>query len=99
MVLFVQNCFEKCTYFFADIKDDLRNLPKQLRKTVITDANAKKDGVMIIKPRQLEHKDEIKHLPWLSDFNNIKHCGQFWKRIEKQIPSSNISAATGFFFR
>ncbi len=28
------NCFEKCTYF-ANIKDDSRNAPKRLRKTVI----------------------------------------------------------------
>lgn len=28
------NCFEKCTYFFANIKDDLRNAPKRLRITV-----------------------------------------------------------------
>ncbi len=28
------NCFEKCTYYFANIKDDLRNAPKRLRKTV-----------------------------------------------------------------
>ncbi len=30
------NCFEKCTYFFANIteKDDSRNAPKRLRKTV-----------------------------------------------------------------
>ncbi len=29
------NCFEKCTYFFANIKDDSRNTPKRLRKTVM----------------------------------------------------------------
>ncbi len=29
------NCFEKCTDFFANIKDDSRNAPKRLRKTVI----------------------------------------------------------------
>ncbi len=28
------NCFEKCTYWFADVKDDLRNVPKRLIKTV-----------------------------------------------------------------
>ncbi len=28
------NCFEKCTYFSANIKDDSRNAPKLLRKTV-----------------------------------------------------------------
>ncbi len=26
------NCFEKCTYFFANIKDDSRNAPKRLKK-------------------------------------------------------------------
>ncbi len=29
------NCFEKFTYFFANIKDDSRNTPKRLRKTVM----------------------------------------------------------------
>ncbi len=29
------NCFEKCTYFFANIKDELRNTPNLLRKTVV----------------------------------------------------------------
>ncbi len=26
------NCFEKCTYFFANIKDDSRNAPKFTKK-------------------------------------------------------------------
>ena len=31
------NCLEKCTYFFVYVNDDLRNVPKRVRKTV-TDA-------------------------------------------------------------
>jgi len=27
-------CFEKCTYWFANLKEDSRNVLKQLRKTV-----------------------------------------------------------------
>lgn len=29
-------CFEKCTYCFANVEDDLRNAPKRLRKTVMS---------------------------------------------------------------
>ncbi len=29
-----KSCFEKCTYCFANVKDDSRNVPKRLRKTV-----------------------------------------------------------------
>ncbi len=56
---------------------------------------------MIIKPRHLEHQDEIQHLPWLfqSDFNIIKPLWAVLEdKSEKQIPSSNISEATGRVF-
>ena len=29
------NCFEKCSYCFANVEDDSKNVPKWLRKTVI----------------------------------------------------------------
>ena len=29
------NCFEKCSYCFANVEDDSKNVPKLLRKTVI----------------------------------------------------------------
>lgn len=29
------NCSEKCTYYFANFKNDSKNVPKRLRKTVI----------------------------------------------------------------
>jgi len=30
VLLFVRNCFEKCTYCFTNVEDDLRNVQKRL---------------------------------------------------------------------
>lgn len=40
-------------------------------KTLMTDTT-QKYGVVIIKPEQLKHQDELQHLPWPSDLNIIK---------------------------